>query len=222
MRSVHLIPDEWLVAYAAGTLSEAKSTLVASHVSFHPELQERVAFAEDIGGAMLDASEKKPVSDDMFEKISALLDQPIPEVRAKPEAKTEKLMAADAIPAPLKDYINMRGKAPKWRFMGPGLRQAKLCDGENGEKLWLFKAKGGTEMPIHDHTGQEFTLVLQGSYHVGDTQYAVGDMEIASDEVTDHEPIIDGDEDCICLVVTEAPIKLRSPIARAFQPFIGI
>lgn len=222
MRSENLIPDEWIVAYAAGTLSEAKATLVASHVSFHPELQKRVTLAEDIGGALLESAEKKPVSYDMFEKVSAMLDQPLPEVTAPVQSDTGKLMSAEATPAPLKQYIDETGITPKWRFMGPGLRQAKLQDSENGEKLWLLKARGGTEMPMHDHRGQELTLVLQGSYRVGDTRYGVGDMEIAAEDVYDHEPIIDEGEDCICLVVTEAPIKLKSMIARAAQPFIGI
>ena len=222
MKPEQLIPDEWIVAYAAGTLSEAKATLVATHISFHPELKEKLRLAEDIGGELLHSSEKISVSDDMFEKIEAMLDKPIADAEHSSVQPLQNMMHNKSIPAPLKDYVGLTGKKPKWHVMGPGLRQAKLCKGENGERLWLLKAKGGTAMPQHDHNGQEMTLVLQGSYHVGETRYGVGDLEIAADHIEDHEPMIDSGEDCICLVVTEAPIKLKSMLARIAQPFIGI
>ncbi|WP_262696242.1 ChrR family anti-sigma-E factor [Kordiimonas aquimaris] len=224
MKQEQLIPDEWIVAYAAGTLTEAKATLVATHISFHPELKEKLKTAEDIGGELLDSSEKASVSNTLFDKIEAALDRPYSsekQVSSRP-LTLEHIMPTKAAPAPLVDYVRLTGHQPKWRVMGPGLRQAKLCKGENGERLWLLKAKGGTEMPKHDHNGQEMTLVLQGSYHVGETRFCVGDLEIAADHIKDHQPMIDEGEDCICLVVTEAPIKLKSMLARVAQPFIGI
>jgi putative transcriptional regulator len=77
-------------------------------------------------------------------------------------------------------------------------------------------------VPAHDHNGIEMTLVLQGSYHVGEGLYASGMLEIADDDTTNHKPVIDQGEDCICLVVTEAPIKIHSLIGRLVQPFIGL
>lgn len=106
--------------------------------------------------------------------------------------------------------------------MGPGLSQVRLWTGPRDERLWLLKAKGGAKVPAHDHNGIEMTLVLQGSYHVGEGRYASGMLEIADDDTTNHKPVIDQGEDCICLVVTEAPIKIHSLIGRLVQPFIGL
>ena len=77
-------------------------------------------------------------------------------------------------------------------------------------------------MPLHDHTGLEMTLVLRGSYHVGDKRFGPGLLELADKDVTNHQPMIDEGEDCICLVVTDAPIRLHSFIGRMIQPFIGL
>ena len=106
--------------------------------------------------------------------------------------------------------------------MGPGMQQCRLGEGPNGQKLWLLKARGGTRIPVHDHRGTEFTLILRGSYCVGDDRYTPGLLEIATPDVVDHQPVIDEGQECICLVITDAPIRLHSWIGRLVQPFIGL
>ncbi len=215
------IPDEWLLAYAAGNLSEAKSTLVATHASYHPELREKINDAEHIGGALLSDADSADLSDGFLDRVLDQIDAI--EKNDTPAVETKSNHVDDPrIPAPLAEYLGHGLDDVKWRFMGPGLRQAKLWTGKNGEKLWLLKARGGTEMPEHDHRGTEMTLVLQGSYTVDGHRFGVGDLELAAGDIVDHRPIIDEGEDCICLVVTEAPIKLKTMIGRAFQPFIGL
>ncbi|WP_417451755.1 cupin domain-containing protein, partial [Kordiimonas sp.] len=126
------------------------------------------------------------------------------------------------IPSPLARYMGKGLDDLKWRFMGPGMKRVKLRSYDNGERLWLLRARGGTAMPFHDHRGTEFTLVLTGGYTVGQKHYTPGLIEVADANVTDHQPIIDEGEDCICLVVTDAPIKLHSVIGRLVQPIIGL
>lgn len=215
-----LISDEWLVAYAAGNLSEAKSALVATHASFHPALQAKIGDAEDIGGALLGTSDQADLSDDFFDRLMEKIDSQ--EGEASAPINVEAQHRDPRVPQPLADYLDRGLDDLKWRFMGPGMKQVKLWTGKDGEKLWLLKAKGGTEIPEHGHNGSEMTLVLQGSYCVDGHRFGVGDLEVASDDIEDHRPIIDEGEDCICLVVTEAPIKLKSFIARTIQPFIGL
>jgi len=216
----HLISDEWLVSYAAGNLSEAKSTLVATHAAFHPVLQRKIHSAEAMGGALIEASETAEFSDGFYDRLVAKIDidnsqdyRPM----ADNSSKTDPVL-----PQPLVNYLDRGLDELKWRYMGPGMRQVKLHSDSNGEKLWLLKAKGGTEIPSHGHNGHEFTLVLQGSYSVDGQLFNVGDMELASDDIEDHRPIISEGKDCICLVVTEAPINLKSITGRLFQPFIGL
>lgn len=215
-----LIADEWLVAYAAGNLSEAKSALVATHASFHPSLLAKISDAEDIGGALMGASDAADLSDGFFDRLMDKIDTQ--DGDAGHAIEVDAKARDPRVPQPLADYLDGGLDDVKWRFMGPGMKQAKLWTGENGEKLWLLKAKGGTEIPEHGHNGNEMTLVLQGSYCVDGHRFGVGDLELASDEIEDHQPVIDEGQDCICLVVTEAPIKLKSLIGRAFQPFIGL
>lgn len=213
-----LLPDEWLVSYASGALSEAQALVVACHVSYHDELKERVADAEAIGGALLEgvAPARLSVSalDNAFKAIEALDEEP--------QVHLEACAADSRMPAPLAAMVGKGFDELKWGFMGPGMKKLMLKTYDNGERLWLLRARGGTEMPFHDHRGLEFTLVLTGGYKVGDTHYTPGMMEVAGPEVTNHQPIIDEGADCICLAVTDAPIRLHSLVGRLYQPFIGL
>ena len=214
-----LLPDEWLVSYAAGALTEAQALAVACHAEYHDEMKERIADAEAVGGVLLEGVVPARLSvgalDSAFKAIEALDDEPSP-VEPTPTYTDTRM------PAPLAALLGKGFEDLKWGFMGPGMKKLMLKTYENGERLWLLRAKGGTKMPFHDHGGLELTLVLAGGYKVGDTHYTPGMMEVAGPEVTHHQPIIDEGEDCICLAVTDAPIKLHSFVGRMFQPFIGL
>jgi len=216
------ISDEWIVSYAAGTLSEAHALIVASHISYHSDLQQTLAQAEDIGGMLMDSLDPTDVSEGSFEATLEKLNETMSKPALDEQDNEVSAGSAPKLPAPLASYLGKNLDDLKWRMMGPGMSQVRLWTGPNDERLWLLKARGGTQMPMHDHRGHEFTLVLKGSYHVGDQQYTPGLIEVADGSVTHHEPLIDDGEDCICLVVTEAPIKLHSFLGRLAQPFIGL
>ncbi|HPF45635.1 MAG: ChrR family anti-sigma-E factor [Alphaproteobacteria bacterium] len=215
MKTHGIIPDEWIVSYASGALSEAHALVVATHCHFHPALQQKLIDAENIGALLMESRPPVKVSSHMFDDIISKIDD-LPNEVKQPSND-------NGLPFPLAEYLNHKSLDQlNWRMMGPGLSQVRLWTGPNDERLWLLKAKGGAKIPSHDHSGLELTLVLQGSYHVGKDQYGPGLLEIADDETKNHTPLIDAGEDCICLVVTEAPIKIHSLLGRLAQPFIGL
>ena len=85
----------------------------------------------------------------------------------------------------------------------------------------MLRIPAGKPVPEHGHRGRELTLVLKGAFRDGDLLFARGDVEDA-DEHLEHQPIATEREDCICLAVTDAPLRLKSLAARIVQPFIGI
>lgn len=215
MTNTGIVPDEWVLSYAAGSLSEAHALVLASHIEYHPELQKKLADAEAIGGSLLNDNEPVQVSDDLWDNLMGHIDDEV-------QDEDENPVSVSNLPDSLARYIGGGLDQLKWRTMGPGLSQVRLWTGPNDERLWLLKAKGGAKVPPHDHNGLEMTLVLQGSYIADGERYGAGQMEIADDDTKNHCPQIEEGEDCICLVVTEAPIKLHSLIGRMVQPFIGL
>lgn len=215
MNTSKKLSEEWLLSYAAGALTEGHSVMVASHLAYHEDLQQSVADAEAIGGALLDGLEPGNVSGDMLDRILQKLDEsPVPEL---PTVNGSSGIA----PQPLRDYLGCDIEKLNWRLMGPGMHNARLWTGPNDERLWLLRARGGVTVPEHGHNGDEWTLVLKGAYTAAEQHFSVGDLESADEEVI-HQPAIDEDEECICLVMTTGLIRFKSPFARMVQPLIGL
>lgn len=214
MSTAKKLQDEWLLSYAAGALDPGRSLMVASHLAYHDDLQETVANAEVIGGTLLEAIDQTAVSDEALDRLlSRIEDNQVEEIRPAQNS-------GGRFPQPLMEFVDTDMNSLNWRFMGPGMSNARLWDGANGEHLWLLRAKGGIAVPEHGHTGDEWTLVLNGSYHT-DSRFMPGDIEVAGDDI-DHQPVIDPDEECICLVFTSGPLKFKSVAAKLAQPFIGL
>jgi putative transcriptional regulator len=84
--------------------------------------------------------------------------------------------------------------------------------------LWI---KAGAKVPTHTHGGREYTLVLQGSFSDESGRFGRGDVEVADAEVT-HKPVAGSECDCICLAVTDAPLRMTGPIGRILNYFIDM
>lgn len=213
MSAAHTIQDEWLLSYAAGALSPGRALIIASHAAYRDDVQEKVADAEAIGGALLESIGSSDVDPRVLERLLDRLEDSPPEV---PIARP-----GEVFPEPLIEFVGGGVDSLKWRFMGPGMSHVRLWNGPNDERLWLLRARGGVEVPEHGHNGEEWTLVLKGAFRTAAGRYGTGDMDLA-DESVEHQPVIEPDEECICLALTHGPIRFKSLAARLAQPFIGL
>jgi len=211
----HILQDEWLVSYAAGSLTPARSLMISSYAAFHEKVRDKIRDAETIGGSLLENITPAAVDD-------ALLDEVLGRLDAMPRSQTRSSkINGKLFPPPLADFIGADASDLHWHFMAPGIRYVKLWKGAADERLWLLRAKGGITIPEHGHTGDEWTLILKGSYETELGRYRTGDIDV-SDETTIHQPVIQPDEECICLVMTEGPIQTKSTIARIAQSITGL
>jgi putative transcriptional regulator len=212
----HTPTDSVLMAYSAGSLPEAFSLVIASHVTMCDESRARVNEFEHVGGAVMDTVEATPMSDGSFEATLALIAQ-MPE-----EAPVIAMEAPveDNIPAPLRDYISGGLADVKWRSVGMGVQQAVLKSSKEAS-VRLLRIPAGQAMPDHGHHGTEMTLVIKGAFRDETDRFGPGDIQIATDDLH-HTPVAEEGEDCICLVATDAPLKFNSLIPRIAQPFLRI
>lgn len=209
----HHLSDSLLQGYAVGTLPEAFNLAVAAHLSYCDECRAALGAFEAVGGALLEDGEAIDLSDDALSNILGLLDGP--EVTEKP-----KLKKPGIFPPALQDYVGGDLESVKWRSIGMGVKQAILPTSKSATARLLY-IPAGSAVPDHGHRGTELTLVLQGAFSDEDGQFGVGDIEVADEEV-DHTPIADAGMDCICLAVTDAPLRFNSILPRLMQPFFKI
>jgi putative transcriptional regulator len=196
MTPKHHPSDATLLTYAAGSLGEGLSLVVASHLAFCDECRAAVA-----------AGEPEALAASARDRTLALLDAPVAAAPVVPLP----LPLDPALPAPLGRYLKRDLGAIPWRVLSPGLKHFEVLphDLVGGANLRLLRIAPGHRLPRHGHAGTELTLVLTGSY---------------SDELGRfvHEPVSDRDEDCICLIAIEGRLKFEGRIARLFQRFSGM
>ena len=101
-----------------------------------------------------------------------------------------------------------------------GVKQSVLTTSAEATARMLYIPAGIT-IPDHGHHGTELTLVLRGAYSDENDRFERGDIELA-DQDLHHTPIADSDQDCICLAVTDAPLKFKNLLPRLMQPLFGI
>jgi putative transcriptional regulator len=209
----HHLPDDLLLAYAAGSLEEGWSLAVASHLAFCPVCRARNATLEALGTAALEDMSPEPMTPGAFEACMG-------RAANMPDDPEAAIPANAQTPAPLSRYLGCDLDAVKWSPLGGGIRQHMIPtnDGTRGRLLYI---PPGEDVPQHTHQGLELTLVLSGSFADGAEEFHVGDIE-AADETIDHTPVAGADGPCICLAVTDAPLVFRSWLPRMIQRFAKI
>lgn len=210
----HHLDDATLMAYAAGTLPEAFNLAVATHVSLCDGCRAAVASCDAVGGVLMDGVTIAEMTDQSLAHAMARLDLPAVESPQIAATKTGTL------PTPLQGYVGGDLENIKWRPIGMGVKQAILPTSSEASARLLF-IPAGVAMPDHSHGGTELTLVLQGAFFDDDDRFARGDIEVADGSVT-HTPVADIGDDCICLAVTDAPLKFKGWLPRIVQRFVGI
>lgn len=212
----HHLGDDLLLAYAAGALPEALSLMVATHVSLCDDCRAQLEACEALGGVLVEETQTAEIGAHALGRALALLDDaPVIDVAPARPARD-----CAVLPAPLQNYVGGDVTAVRWRSIGMGVKQAILPTGPGATARLLF-IPAGAAVPDHSHRGLELTMVLQGAFSDELDSFARGDVETADPSVH-HTPTADPGADCICLAVTDAPLRFTGLIPRLVQPFLRI
>jgi putative transcriptional regulator len=212
----HHPDDATLLAFAAGSLGEAASVVVASHLAWCPACRATVRCAERLGGTLIDGIETEPVSAGILDRCLSALDRAPSEPAPAPCAVDDP-----ALPAPLARRLGRPMSQIRWKRVAPGIQvhDLDLSPSARG-RLSLIRVTTGHGVPAHGHSGSEITLVLSGSYTDRFGRFEPGDVADLDPEI-EHDLAVDSKEPCICLIAMDAPIRFKGVLARLMQPFTG-
>ncbi len=215
----HHLNDELLMAYSAGTLPEAFSLVVATHVSLCDTCRARLEGFDAVGGAVLESIEDEiDLSAGSLEATMARI--AAMEQEAAIDTPRPAALRNALLPGPVREYVGGDLDAVQWRSVGGGVRQAILPTSERAS-VRLLHIPAGIAVPDHTHGGLELTLVLQGAFRDEHDRFGPGDVEIATQDVH-HTPVAEPGPDCICLAATDAPLRFSGWLPRLAQPFVNI
>lgn len=215
MKIEHHPDTATLASYAAGSLDEAFATVVAAHLASCAKCRARLYEIEEVGGTMLETIDAVGLNEAALERAMSRLDEPSEE-RAEPRS------AEQSVPRPLGRLVTAPLDAIAWKSVAPGVAVHRLPTSKAARgSLTLLKIAPGKKIPEHGHGGMEITLVLTGSYRDALGRFGPGDVADLDEDI-EHQPVVDSDEPCICLVASEAPTRFKSFFGRLFQPLVGV
>ncbi|MCM2291799.1 ChrR family anti-sigma-E factor [Allorhizobium sp. BGMRC 0089] len=222
----HHVSDELLLDYAAGTLAEGWSLAVATHLALCPECRHRLKTMEATGAALMESAPLEISAKSEIDVSWAVMQKRLgqsqkgADIKEKTRGKAAGL-SGPVLPEPLRSYVGGDVDGLRWKALGRGAYHIPIRTQDGETNVRLLRIPAGKPVPEHSHGGRELTLVLKGSFHDETGEFRRGDLEDA-DDTLEHQPIAGKDEDCICLAVTDAPLRFKSRLLRFIQPVLGI
>ena len=206
--------DALLGDYAAGSLPLPVFVMVAAHLEMAAVNRRFVAGLEHSLACEMDCSESDTAPLNRAARLESIFGE-----TGKDIIQVRPAVADEILPASLATYIGIPFSEIRWKRSLMGIKEhtIEVRDGREVSLLWI---KAGRKMPSHTHLGSEMTLVLKGSFTDRAGQYLPGSISVADSDV-DHKPVIDAGSDCICFVVTDAPLRLTGPVGKFVSRFFG-
>ena len=212
--------EETLVRYAAGTLDPSLAYVVDAHLDDCPRCRRRLGLALETGGQLLDGLAQPTLSgsqvDAAWPTLLGRLETPdLAEAAGRPSASG----VSPAIPVEqLRERL--QGKL-RWGRLAPGIEQCVIHRSASGGWIRLFRSQPGSGVPMHTHSAEEFSTVLQGSYVDENGHFGVGDFCELNHEDS-HHPVVDSDVPCIALIAVSGTIRFRNPLIQSLARFAAL
>lgn len=206
--------DELLAAYSAGSLPLSQALCVSAHLENCVSCSKQLQRLNRLGSQLMQQLKPARASEQLKNKLLDSLDSLTDEA---PEHEPDKV--DPSIPRCLHQFIDGSYDDLRWKRVSADIYSVELCRDSNGAKVELLKIKPGGSATTHTHLGDEYTVILEGSFSDEEGLYQRGDFMVkgANDQ---HTPVATKDRECICLAVTEGPIQFTGPVSRLLNPFI--
>ena len=149
----HHVPDEALLARAAGTATEGASLAMACHVALCAACAARLAELESLGGVLLEAAGTAELPADALAKVMARLDAPRGARRRCRAVEVPEVLRTFGLPRPLQGALARITAPVRWRLVIPGVRAIDLRLAPGTDTVRLIAFKGGITIPLHDTAG---------------------------------------------------------------------
>ncbi|WCM94462.1 ChrR family anti-sigma-E factor [Acidovorax sp. NCPPB 2350] len=215
--------DEVLLELAAGRLAAGPALLVSTHVEMCPRCQERLRTLEMLGGAFMEGLEPEPLRPQalacVLAAIDALPDRGSPVDSPSFTASRTRPAWPPGVPWPRAlDACRLAS----WKWIGPGMYWSRVVlPADPSANVFLLRIGAGKRLPMHTHSGFEWTQVLHGAFHDGREGFGPGDFDGAGSDVH-HQPVVQADGECICLAAVEGRVVFDGAVARLFGALVGM
>ena len=196
-------PDiELLLRYSSGQLEPALAVAIGLHQQQCKFCQSRISDLESVGGTTLELHTESQVDVSGFDRLMAEIET-VPTDTA--ESSYDDLAVASVDQALVETLDTQKFDEMNWEKVTRNISRATIAMNDPSYEVELLKFSPNAKIPKHTHQGREFTLVLQGDFSDHKDNYQRGEF-IEQDDCDEHQPVA-GNDGCICLAITDAPLK---------------
>ncbi len=210
--------EQLLMRYAAGALPPYESMMMAAHIALNEVARRRFKAYEAEGGRMVETLDPVSVTSACLNNVLSIIECGF----ATAPAPAKKEVSQD-IPAPFRQLLekNCKNTQLVWETLADGVAKIdiSLCGTEPRQrKLRLLRLAPNRQTPVHGHHGYELTLVLEGSFADETGRYVQGDLIVLDNPELHHSPRAEA-MGCICLTLTQAPLRFTDPLVQLMNLF---
>ncbi|MBX3511740.1 MAG: ChrR family anti-sigma-E factor [Hyphomonadaceae bacterium] len=197
MSPLHHPSADILAAYTSGALEPGFGLVVGAHVDMCALCRRHTRTLESASGDALASLPEAPMGAGALEAVLKRLgDAPVAPPRADARSALARL--------PLK---------PR-RWVAPGVWVAAVDTPHAADnRVYVLSVARGMPTARHEHSGAEFCTVLEGAFRDENGLYRAGDFAAADNDVN-HQPVVVGDEACVCLFATEGRLRAQGVLGR--------
>ena len=206
--------DELLATYSAGSLPLSQALCVSTHLEHCSECTRKLQRLNRVGSELMQQLAPAKVSEDLKEQLFDRLD-----FLNETEDENDAQQPASSIPRCLRQFVPKNYESLQWRRVSADIHSIELCRDYNGARVELLKIRPGGKAHTHTHLGDEYTVILEGSFSDESGRYGEGDF-LLRDQNDRHTPVATQDRECICLAVTEGPIQFTGFFGRLLNPLM--
>ena len=203
-----------LQEFVEGSCSSAMALVISAHVDMCPQCQKQVELMqEQMSEVVLSGISQSSEFDSM---LATIMQMPAADkVAPKVERRSIELDGRHfQLPRALSRYAEKTGN---WSRLIGNLWQAPVDLGPIGKANFIYMEKNG-KVPEHTHKGTELTLVIDGEFSDGISNYDSGDF-ILMDSNHVHTPHSEAEEGCLVFSIVDQPLHFTSGLARLLNPF---
>jgi putative transcriptional regulator len=206
--------EELLAAYSAGSLPLSQALCVSAHLEHCESCAQKLQRLNRVGSELMQQLKPARASEALKNKLLDSLDS-LTDEAPQPQPK----QVDPSVPRCLHQFIDGGYDDLNWKRVSTDIHSVELCRDSNGAKVELLKIKAGGSATTHTHLGDEYTVILEGSFSDEAGLYRQGDFMVrgTSDK---HTPVATQDRECICLAVTEGPVQFTGFFSSLLNPFI--
>jgi putative transcriptional regulator len=221
--------DELLSSFSAGSLPLGQALCVSTHVEFCTNCGQKLQRLNQVGGELMLQLSPATVPYDLKNAVLNKIDEQPESLeyderdmfysREGSASSGSSGSGNSSVPKCLQQFVKSNYQNMVWKRVAKSIHNIELFRDDESAKVEMLKIRHGGSATTHSHLGDEYTVVLEGSFSDEDGLYQQGDFLVRNSSDV-HTPVVTLDRDCICLAVSEAPLQFTGFFKRLLNPFI--